>query len=160
MKRFIAVFAAALLAVTALADEGMWMVNAIGKALEANMKERGLLLNAKEIYNADAPGAALADAVVSLDFGCTGSVISNRGLVITNHHCAYSDVHALSTAEHNYLEDGFWAMTDAEEIPIPGKHIQFLKKVIDVTEEAQALSDAQQLEGKAILVRIRSRRLP
>ena len=150
MKRFIAVFAAALLAVTALADEGMWMVNAIGKALEANMKERGLLLNAKEIYNADAPGAALADAVVSLDFGCTGSVISNRGLVITNHHCAYSDVHALSTAEHNYLEDGFWAMTDAEEIPIPGKHIQFLKKVIDVTEEAQALSDAQQLEGKAM----------
>ena len=150
MKRFIAVFAAALVAVTALADEGMWMVNAIGKALEANMKERGLLLNAKEIYNADAPGAALADAVVSLDFGCTGSVISNRGLIITNHHCAYSDVHALSTAEHNYLEDGFWAMTDAEEIPIPGKSIQFLRRVIDVTEEAQALSDAQQLEGKAM----------
>ena len=150
MKRFFLAAAILLAALPVSADEGMWMINAIGKALEANMKERGLQLSAKEIYNADAPGASVADAVVSLDFGCTGSVISNRGLIITNHHCAYSDVHALSTPEHNYLADGFWAMTDAEEIPIPGKHIQFLRKVIDVTEEAQALSDAQQLEGKAM----------
>ena len=138
------------MALAARADEGMWMINAISKALEANMHNRGLLLDAKDIYDADAPGAALADAVVSLDFGCSGSIVSNRGLVITNHHCAYADVHALSTPEHNYLEDGFWAMTDADEVPIKGKSIQFLKKVIDVTEEAQALSEAQQLEGKAM----------
>ena len=150
MKKLVLSLAAALLAFAAFADEGMWMVNAISKALEANMQERGLLLSAKDIYDADAPGAALADAVVSLDFGCSGSVISNRGLVITNHHCAYSDVHSLSTPEHNYLEEGFWARTDAEEVPIKGKKIQFLKKVIDVTEEAQALSEAQHLEGKAM----------
>ena len=150
MKRIICIAATLLMALAARADEGMWMINAISKALEANMHNRGLLLDAKDIYNADAPGAALSDAVVSLDFGCSGSVVSNRGLVITNHHCAYADVHALSTPEHNYLEDGFWAMTDADEVPIPGKSIQFLKKVIDVTEEAQKLSDEQQLEGKAM----------
>ena len=150
MKRMLCLTVALLAAAAAYADEGMWMINAIGKALESNMQERGLMLGARDIYDADAPGAALADAVVSLDFGCTGSIVSNRGLVITNHHCAYADVHALSTPEHNYLEEGFWAMSDAEEIPIKGKKIQFLKKVIDVTEEAQAISDAQQLEGKAM----------
>ena len=150
MKRIICIAAAFLSVLAARADEGMWMINAISKALEANMHERGLLLSAKDIYDADAPGASLSDAVVSLDFGCSGSVVSGRGLVITNHHCAYADVHALSTPEHNYLEDGFWAMTDAEEVPIPGKSIQFLKKVIDVTEEAQKISDEQHLEGKAM----------
>ena len=150
MRKALSVAIALLLSAAALADEGMWMVNAIGKALEANMQERGLLLCAKDIYDADAPGAALADAVVSLDFGCSGSVVSNRGLAITNHHCAYGDVHALSTPEHNYLEDGFWAMTDADEIPIKGKKIQFLKKVMDVTEEALSISEAQHLEGKAM----------
>ena len=150
MKRIICIAAAFLSVLAARADEGMWMINAISKALEANMHERGLLLSAKDIYDADAPGASLSDAVVSLDFGCSGSVVSGRGLVITNHHCAYADVHALSTPEHNYLEDGFWAMTDADEVPIPGKSIQFLKKVIDVTEEAQKLSDEQHLEGKAM----------
>ena len=92
---------------SAYADEGMWMINAISKALEADMKAKGLKLDANEIYNADAEGASLKDAVLSLDFGCSGSIISDNGLVITNHHCAYSDVHALSTPEHNYLEDGF-----------------------------------------------------
>jgi len=150
MKRFIISAAVALICLGARADEGMWMIHAISKALEFNMQERGLLLDAKAIYDADAPGAGLADAVVSLDFGCTGSIVSNRGLIITNHHCAYGDVHALSTPEHNYLEDGFWAKTDAEEIPIKGKKIQFLKKVIDVTEEAKAISESQKLEGRAM----------
>ena len=120
---------------SAYADEGMWMINAISKALEADMKAKGLKLDANEIYNADAEGASLKDAVLSLDFGCSGSIISDNGLVITNHHCAYSDVHALSTPEHNYLEDGFWAMTSRDEKPIRGKGIYFLKRVLDVTDE-------------------------
>ena len=89
------------------ADEGMWMINAIDKALEKKMQARGLKLSAREIYDADAEGAVLSDAVVSLEFGCTGSIISDQGLMITNHHCAYSDVHSLSTEGNNYLEDGF-----------------------------------------------------
>lgn len=146
-RRLIPLFAALLLlASPARADEGMWMIHAITKALEADMQARGLQLQAGEIYNADAEGASLKDAVVSLDFGCSGSIISDKGLVITNHHCAYGDVHALSTPEHNYLEDGFWAMTSREEKPIPGKGIYFLKRVLDVTDEvAQMVSEA---EGK------------
>lgn len=143
MKKTILALALLLAAtVAANADEGMWMVNAISKALEANMKERGLLLSAGEIYNEEAGG--LTDAIVSLDFGCTGSVISSEGLVITNHHCAYGDVYDLSNDEHNYLENGFWAFNATDEIPIKGKNIQFLKKVIDVTDEvAQMLADAE-----------------
>ena len=102
MKKLISVLAVLCLGMTlSWADEGMWMINGIDKALEKQMKKRGLKLSAKEIYNADAEGATISDAVVSLDFGCTGSVISDAGLVITNHHCAYSDVHALSTDEKN-----------------------------------------------------------
>jgi len=153
MKRILTVIAAALLCGSAWADEGMWMIHAINQALELKMQERGLQLSASEIYNADAPGAGIADAVVSLDFGCTGSIISDRGLLITNHHCAYGDVHALSNAEHNYLEDGFWALRSDQEIPIPGKKIQFLKKVIDVTEEAQRLMEEQGLSGRVMGMR-------
>lgn len=118
------------------ADEGMWMVNAISKALEAKMHARGLELPAGEIYNSEVGG--LTDAIVSLDFGCTGSVISDEGLVITNHHCAYSDVYKLSSDEHNYLEDGFWAFKSSDEVHIAGKGVWFLKKVIDVTDEVNA----------------------
>ena len=131
----------------AKADEGMWMINAIDAALEKKMQERGLELSANEIYNADAPGASVADAVVSLDFGCTGSMISDQGLLITNHHCAYGDVHALSTPEHNYLEDGFWAFRSDEEIHIKGKSVYFLKKVLDVTEEVLRMQEEMALEG-------------
>ena len=138
MKRFIILALLALAAVNANADEGMWMVHAIDSALEKKMQERGLELSAGEIYNADAPGATLADAIVSLEFGCTGSIISDNGLMITNHHCAYSDVHKLSTPEHNYLDEGFWAMHSNEEVNIKGKSVLFLKRVIDVTEEVNA----------------------
>ena len=132
----------------AKADEGMWMIHAIDAALEKKMQERGLELSAREIYNADAPGSSVADAVVSMEFGCTGSIISDRGLLITNHHCAYSDIHGLSTPEHNYLEEGFWAMRQEEEVNITGKSFYFLKKVLDVTDEVLKLQADLIAEGK------------
>ena len=132
----------------AKADEGMWMIHAIDAALEKKMQERGLELSAREIYNADAPGSSVADAVVSMEFGCTGSIISDRGLLITNHHCAYSDIHGLSTPEHNYLEEGFWAMRQEEEVNITGKSVYFLKKVLDVTDEVMKLQADLIAEGK------------
>lgn len=154
MKKIVVSLAVMLLAcLSSKADEGMWMVNTIDEALMRKMQERGLQMQAGAIYDADAPGASLCDAVVSMDFGCTGSVISDNGLVITNHHCAYSDVYELSTEDHNYLEDGFWAYRADQEVPIPGKSIFFLKKVIDVTEEAQKISDEQGLAGKAMGMR-------
>lgn len=124
---------------TAFADEGMWLIQDINAALEKKMQERGLKLSAGEIYNADAPGAAVSDAIVSLGFYCTGSIISDQGLLITNHHCAYSDVFALSTPEHNYLEEGYWAVRSDQELPIPDKQVFFLKRVLDVTAEVQNL---------------------
>ena len=137
MKRFIILFSIILAGADAWADEGMWMIHAIDSALEKKMQERGLELSAGEIYNADAEGATIADAIVSLEFGCTGSIISDQGLMITNHHCAYGDVHKLSTREHNYLDEGFWAMHSDEEVNIPGKSVLFLRRVLDVTEEVE-----------------------
>ena len=126
---------------TALADEGMWLIQDINAALEKKMQERGLKLSAGEIYNADAPGSAVSDAIVSLGFYCTGSIISDQGLLITNHHCAYSDVFALSTPEHNYLEEGYWAVRSDQELPIPDKQVFFLKRVLDITGEVKNLRD-------------------
>ena len=149
MRRFL--LAVVFLAVSfapVRADEGMWMVHHITAALEKKMQERGLQLAAGEIYNADAPGAALTDAVVSIGFYCTGSMISPEGLMITNHHCAYSDVSALSTPENNYLEEGFWAFTRQQEIPLPGKKVFFLKRVLDVTDEVAALTEDLRRSGQ------------
>lgn len=139
--------AAALLSSTAaLADEGMWMVNSISEALVRKMQSQGLELSGKEIYSED--DLSLKDAIVSLDFGCTGSMISEEGLLITNHHCAYSDVHAISTPEHNYLEDGFFADVRSEEIPIKGKSAFFLHKVLDVTDEVLAIEQKEKAAGR------------
>ena len=147
MKRLLLIAALLFPSLAAMADEGMWMVHAISEALEKKMQERGLQLSAGEIYNADAPGATVADAVVSLGFYCTASVISDEGLLITNHHCAYSDLFDLSTPEKDYLEDGYWAFHRQEEIPLKGKEVYFLKRVLDVTDEVNALRDSLQRAG-------------
>ncbi|MBR2225686.1 MAG: S46 family peptidase [Bacteroidales bacterium] len=147
MKRLILIAALLFPSLAAMADEGMWMVHAISEALEKKMQERGLQLSAGEIYNADAPGATVADAIVSLGFYCTASVISDEGLLITNHHCAYSDLFDLSTPEKDYLEDGYWAFHRQEEIPLQGKAVYFLKRVLDVTDEVYALRDSLQKAG-------------
>lgn len=146
-NKIAAVAAAAVLSITfSSADEGMWMVNAISNALEQKMASRGLQLQGNDIYSAD--GVSLKDAIVSLDFMGTGSMISETGLLITNHHCAYEDVFNLSTPEHNYLEEGFFAASKAEEKPIPGKTVQFLQSVIDVTDEVNMMIDTITAAGK------------
>lgn len=152
MKKILTIVLGLSLAVfTASADEGMWLIQSIDKALAKNMKARGLKLSPGEIYNADAEGATISDAVVSLEFGCTGSMISKEGLMITNHHCAYEDVFNLSTEEHNYLKDGFWALHRDQEVRIPGKSVWFLKSVVDVTDYAlEYLSHQKNTAGMAM----------
>jgi len=146
MKRLILITLATLcLSFGLRADEGMWMVNALDRVLEMKMQQAGCKLPANVIY--DEENGGLSDAVVSLAFGCTGSVISSDGMVITNHHCAYADLFKLSDAQHNYLEDGFWALRRDEEIPVEGG-MYFLKKVLDVTAEADSLSKTSKSYGK------------
>ena len=154
IRKIISVAIAALIgSYSAMADEGMWMIHAIDAALEKKMQERGLQLSANEIYNADAEGATVADAVVSMEFGCTGSIISDQGLLITNHHCAYGDVHALSTPEHNYLEEGFWAMHSDEEVNIKGKKVFFLKRVLDITDEVEVMKKDHDVQARPLGMR-------
>ena len=150
MKRIVTLIllSAAIGSFSARADEGMWMSHAIDKALEKKMQERGLELSANEIYNSDVPGAGVSDAIVSLGFSCSASVISDQGLVITNHHCAYSDIHALSTPEKNYLEDGFWAFRADEEMPLKGQSAYFLKRVYNVTAEVKKIKKDLEKQGK------------
>ncbi|MBQ2103334.1 MAG: S46 family peptidase, partial [Bacteroidales bacterium] len=111
----------------------------------------GLKLDGKMIY--DEEKESLSDAVVALSFSCTGSMISRDGLMITNHHCAYSDIHALSTLDHNYLEDGFWAMNREEELPVKGQAVYFLKKVFDVTPEVDRLRDSLDVASRPMAMR-------
>ena len=147
MKKWLLTLSLALcLLPGARADEGMWLIQCLDRALEKNMKARGLKLSAREIYNEEAGG--LSDAVVSLGFYCTGSMISDDGLLITNHHCAFSQVAGLSTPDHNYLEDGFWAQNRSQEIPLQGETFYFLKKVLDVTDEVENLRASLEAEGK------------
>lgn len=145
-NKFLLVALLLLLALPGRADEGMWMVQSIDRALRLRMKKEGLKLSPKEIYSEEE--VSIKDAIVSLDFGCTGSMVSPEGLLITNHHCAYGDVHRLSTPEHNYLEDGFWALTRDKEVPVPGKKAYFLKRVLDVTDEVNALREELISAGK------------
>ena len=116
----------------ALADEGMWMLTDLKRQNEAAMQELGLLLPADSIYNPE--GIALKDAVVHFGGGCTGEVISAEGLVLTNHHCGYSAIQQHSSVEHDYLTDGFWAMSRQEELPCKGLTVTFIDRILDVTD--------------------------
>lgn len=114
------------------ADEGMWMLYLLKQQKYPEMKKLGLKLKDYDIYNPD--GASIKDAVVQFGGGCTGEVVSSQGLVLTNHHCGYGQIQNHSTLENNYLENGFWAMTKAEELPNPGLTVTFIDKVEEVTD--------------------------
>ena len=120
---------------TATADEGMWLPNNIKSRIK-EMRKMGFKLKADDIYSDDK--ASLKDAVVQFGGGCTGEFISPDGLLITNHHCGYSSIQKLSSVEHDYLTDGFWAMSRAEELPVPGLTVTLLVKMEDVTARIAA----------------------
>jgi len=115
------------------ADEGMWLPLLVGKQKMKEMKASGLKLKAEDLYSINQN--SLKDAIVQFGGGCTGDIISNEGLLITNHHCGYSKIQEHSSLEHNYLEDGFWAMSKQEELPNPGLSVKFLVRMEDVTEK-------------------------
>lgn len=132
MKKLIAsITAAALLATMAYADEGMWLLPLLEKMNSEAIYKLGGHLSAEDIYSIN--HSSIKDAVVQFGGGCTGEIISDRGLLVTNHHCGFSTIQKLSSPEHNYLEDGFFAKSGEEEIPAPGLTVTFLQSMTDVT---------------------------
>ncbi len=121
---------------TLKADEGMWLLPLIKKLNIEKMQEKGLQLSAEDIYSVNQ--SSLKDAIVIFGGGCTGELISDQGLILTNHHCGYGKIQELSSVENNYLEDGFWAKSLEEEIPTPGLSVTFMKRMEDVTEKIEA----------------------
>jgi hypothetical protein len=115
------------------ADEGMWLLPLLEKINQAEMTELGFQLTAEDIYNVNHSG--LKDAIVFFGGGCTGGIVSDDGLLFTNHHCGYDEIQNHSSIEHDYLKDGFWAMDREEELPNPGLEVRFLRSIENVTAE-------------------------
>lgn len=121
-----------LFALTGRADEGMWMLGNLNKQTRATLKEMGLQMPASKLYNPKRP--SLKDAVVSFGGFCSGVVVSEDGLVFTNHHCGFSSIQQHSTVEHDYLKEGFVAHNQSEELPNPELYVRFLLRQEDVTK--------------------------
>ena len=117
------------------ADEGMWMLPLLEKLNIKKMQDLGCKLSAKEIY--DFNNSSLKDAIVHFGGGCTAEIVSDKGLLFTNHHCGYSAIQKLSTVENDYLNNGYWAKNLNEELPAQGLTVTFVDKFVDVTEQIE-----------------------
>lgn len=118
------------------ADEGMWIPSLIQELNEKEMQDLGMNLSAEDIYSVN--HSSLKDAIVKIP-GCTAEIVSEQGLILTNHHCGYGRIQAHSTLDHDYLTDGFWAMNKSEELPNKGMYARLLISIEDVSDEV--LSD-------------------
>ena len=133
MKNFLVIIIAALIQFTPLhAGEGMWLPLFLKSLNEAEMKSMGMKLNAEDIYSVNK--GSLKDAIVHFGGGCSSSIISPNGLLLTNHHCGYSQIQSHSTVENNRLRDGFWAKDYSEELPNPGLFATFIDRIEDISK--------------------------
>ena len=149
MKKFLL----SLVAVMALlpsvkADEGMWLLPLLEKINSDALRNLGARLTPEQIYSVN--NASIKDAIVQFGGGCTGEIISSNGLLVTNHHCGYGNIQSLSSEEHNYLEDGYWAKSLSEELPVPGLTVKFLQSMTDVTGKADTDKTKEALIEKAL----------
>ncbi len=127
-------------------DEGMWLPMLVERLNYVDMQKAGLKLTAEELYNINR--SSLKDAIVQFGGGCTGEIVSNQGLIFTNHHCGYGEIQAHSTVEHDYLTNGFWAYSKSEELPNPDLTVTFLVRMEDVTSKVLAGVTAQMTESE------------
>ena len=131
--------AAILISSAASADKGFWPIQDINHTLEKDMRERGIKLRPKEIYNVESPGSGLADAVLTFGFKYSGCFVSNWGLVLTSADPAIDYMARLGEAGQQLLKEGFHAVSDDREIPLEGEKVYSLKRVFDVTEDVKTL---------------------
>jgi hypothetical protein len=156
-------FAAVLLismASRAVADEGMWLPLLLGKQVYDDMVKKGLKLTREQLYQINKP--SLKDAIIIFGGGCTGEIVSSKGLIFTNHHCGYDAIASASSVEKNYLRDGFYAKTTAEEIQT-SLSVQFLLRIDDVTKEVldslQGLTGAERVQKQAAVLAAINKRM-
>ena len=135
----ILVFVALSLSLAASADEGLWLIQDLNAALEKKMRERGLKMPAKAVYDMESPGAGVADAVVSLGLRYSGSFVSDRGLMLTSGRPAIAFVSRIENVRDQLLSEGFWAVSEQHEIPVSGEKVYSLRRVYDVTEDFKTL---------------------
>lgn len=156
MKKLLAIFLGAFLifGTPAIADEGMWLLPLIQQLNIKQMKKEGFKLSAEDIYSINK--TSLKDAVIIFGRGCSGEIISDKGLILTNHHCGYEAIQEHSTVNNDYLKDGFWAQTMAEEIPTPGLTATFLVRIEDVTKQILDSVKIAKTEGERDMIAYRA----
>lgn len=130
---------------TAFAGEGMWIPMLL-QYNEKEMQEMGMRITADDIYSIN--HSSLKDAIVLFGGGCTGEIVSDYGLLFTNHHCGYDWIQKHSSVEHDYLTDGFWAMDRSQELPCPGLTVTILREMRDVTDRVLQYVDEEMTEEK------------
>jgi hypothetical protein len=118
-----------------VADEGMWLPLLLGQQVYNDMVKKGLKLSKEQLYSINKP--SVKDAIIIFSGFCSGEIVSNEGLIFTNHHCGYDVIASASSIEHNYLKDGFWAKSKQDEIPAHGLYAEFLLRIEDVTKEVE-----------------------
>ncbi len=150
MKNFVTVLFLSLFTLQVSAKEGMWIPILLEKYNLEEMQQMGFKLTAQDIY--DVNHASMKDAVLLFGRGCTGELISDEGLLITNYHCGYSNIQSHSSVQNDYLTDGFWAMNRGEELSNPGLTVSFLESMEDVTD--RILKDTEGLADKALAEKI------
>ena len=149
-KFFLTILTTILLGTIVRADEGMW-IPALLQRNEADMQAMGMKITADDIYSIN--HSSMKDAVVLFGGGCTGEIVSDQGLLLTNHHCGFDWIQKHSTVEHDYLTEGFWAMTMEEELPCPGLKAKMLRNMEDVTEKVLAgITDQTTDEERAKII--------
>ena len=147
MKKILSIITALTVFVgSTSADEGMWLLPLLEKMNGKAMKELGCELTPKQIY--DINNTSLKDAIVQFGGGCTGEIISSEGLLVTNHHCGYGNIQKLSSVEHDYLKDGYWAMNRSEELPCEGLTVTFLEYMQDITPALEKVEKKVRKENK------------
>ena len=131
----------------ARAEEGMWLPMLLGEQVYQDMVKKGLKLTKEQLYSINKP--SIKDAIIIFGNGCTGEIVSNEGLIFTNHHCGYGAITTASTVEHNYLKDGFYAYSKDQEIKT-NLTVQFLDRIEDVTSQVES-----QLKGLSYADRVK-----
>jgi len=150
MKKIVSFFLLLSLIIYCYADAGMWLPMLL-KQKEVEMQSLGFKLTAEDVYSVN--HSSMKDAVVLFNRGCTGEIISKKGLMLTNHHCGYSYVQRYSTMENNILHNGFWAASESDEIPCEGLFVTFLVYMEEVTHEVlQGVENAKDLQEREEII--------